>query len=391
MNIEHPGKRRLRHRTSNEKTKINVGQRPSRQYSIINHRSCGWGVLNREQEVMIDCKYALELADGSVWVFAATAGVSGWLHELAGIMELRPTGKEGTHQICFSGAGDLETSNLPGTIRGERDGENGWRPYRNGGIYRIWRHETILTVHMELNVAFVTHPEIKYINMWSALREIHRHALGAGGTPMHAALAAHHGRGVLIAAPGETGKSTCYRRLPGDWQALCDDQALVLRAPDGGFRVHPFPTWSDHLWRDSENSWTVERAVPLSAIFFLEQASTDRAMPVGDPAEAVLSVLGAAKQVWEPYWERVSSDEKMKASSLLFHNTSEIAAAVPCFRLGAALEGEFWKEMEAVMDQMVTSPHSAGPLHRSYSALGGDKGNVPLSDSVQRNLNHLYG
>jgi len=197
---------------------------------------------------------------------------------------------------------------------------------------------------------------------------------GAGGTPMHAALAAHHGRGVLIAAPGETGKSTCCRRLPGDWQALCDDQALVLRAPDGGFRVHPFPTWSDHLWRDSENSWTVERAVPLSAIFFLEQASTDRAMPVGDPAEAVLSVLGAAKQVWEPYWERVSSDEKMKASSLLFHNTSEIAAAVPCFRLSATLEGEFWKEMEAVMDQTVTSPHSAGPLHRSYSALGGGQG-----------------
>ena len=309
------------------------------------------------------CKYCLELADGSVWVFAATEEVSGWLHELARIMELRPTGKKGTRQIYFSAEGDFKTSNPPVTIGREQSADNGWRPFRNGGVYRIWRHETIPAVHMELNGAFVTHPEIKYINMWSALREIHRHALGGGGTPMHAALAVHHGRGGLIAAPGETGKSTCCRRLPGvPWQALCDDQTLVLRDPDGGFRAHPFPTWSDHLWRDSEKSWAVEQAVPLSAIFFLEQASADSAVPFNDPAEAVLSIFGAAKQVWEPYWERVSSEEKMKASSLLFHNTSEIAAAIPCFRLGATLEGEFWKEMETALDRVAgPSQHETIP------------------------------
>jgi len=304
--------------------------------------------LNREQKPTSDCKYALELADGSVWVFAATDGVCGWLHELASIMELRPAVEKGTHQICFSGVGDLEASNPPGPIQGESVDKNGWRPYRNGGIHRIWRHETIPGVHMEINEEFVAHPEIKYINMWSALREIHRHALRAGGTPMHAALAAHHGRGVLIAAPGETGKSTCCRRLPGYWQALCDDQTLVLRDLDGDFRVHPFPTWSDHLWRESKKSWAVERAVPLSAIFFLEQASIDKVMPLGDPSEAVLSVFGAAKQVWEPFWERMAPEGKVKTSSTLFHNASEIAAAVPCFRLSATLNGEFWREMEKV-------------------------------------------
>ena len=307
---------------------------------------------------MIDCRYALELADGSKWVFAATERVSGWLRQLARIMELRPAGEKGTHQICFSGTGDLEALNPPGTIQCEQTDKDGWRSYRNGGIYRIWRHESIPGVHMELNEAFVAHPEIRYINMWSALREIHRYALKAGGTPMHAALATHHGRGVLIAAPGETGKSTCCRRLPGvPWQAFCDDQTLVLRDRDGGFRAHPFPTWSDHLWRESKKSWAVERSVALSAIFFLEQASADRAVPFNDPAEAVLSVFGAAKQVWEPYWERVSSEEKMKASSLLFHNTSEIAAAIPCFRLSATLNGEFWKEMEAALDGTAGGAH----------------------------------
>jgi len=325
--------------------------------------------LNRGQELMNDCRYSLELADGSVWVFAATEGVSSWLHELARIMELRPAREKGTHQICFSGTGDLEASNPPGTIQNKPADKDGWRPYRNGGIYRIWRHETIPAVHMELNEVFVAHPEIRYINMWSALREIHRHTLRAGGTPMHAALGAHHGRGVLIAAPGETGKSTCCRRLPGGrWQALCDDQALVLRDRNGGFRAHPFPTWSDHLWRESKKSWAVERSVALSAIFFLEQASTDKAVPFNDPAEAVLSVFGAAKQVWEPYWERMSSDEKMKASSTLFHNASEMAAAVPCFRLSATLDGEFWKEMEEALERKVTSPHNADLLPCRYGS-----------------------
>ena len=331
--------------------------------------------MNREQDTASDCKYALELADGSVWVFAATEGVSGWLHELARIMELRPAREKGTNQICFSGTGDLEASNPPGTVQGEPADKDGWQPFRNGGIYRIWLHETIPTVHMELNEAFVAHPEIKYINMWSALREIHRHALRAGGTPIHAALAAHHGRGVLIAGPGETGKSTCYRRLPGYWQALCDDQALVLRDRAAGLlKVHPFPTWSDHLWRESKNSWAVERAVPLSAIFFLEQASIDKVVPLGDPSEAVLSVFGAAKQVWEPFWERMAPEEKIKTSSTLFHNASEMAAAIPCYRLSATLDGEFWKEMEEALDRKVTSPHGAGPLPCRCGSRTGDPG-----------------
>ena len=300
---------------------------------------------------MSDCKYCLELANGNVWVFAATETVSGWLHELARIMELKPARDMGTHRVCFSGTEDLKTPNLPLTIQGETTDKFGWLPDKNGGIHRIWRHETIPAVHIVLNEAFLAHPEIKYINMWSALREIHRHALNAGGTPIHAALASHHGRGVLIAAAGETGKSTCSRRLPeGRWQTLSDDQALVLRDPNGDFRAHPFPTWSDHLWRDSQNSWAVERAVPLSAIFFLEQASTDKVAQLGDPSEAVLSVFGAAKQVWEPSWERVTPDEKKKASSLLFHTAAEIAAHVPCFRMKATLDGEFWKEMEDALN-----------------------------------------
>jgi len=309
--------------------------------------------LNREQVLARNCRYALELADGCVWVFAASEGVRGWLDELARIMELRPAEEKGTHQIYFSGAGDLKASNSAGTIQSEPADKDGWRFYKNGGINRIWRHETIPTVHMDLNEAFVAHPEIKYINMWSALREIHRYALiKADGTPMHAALAAYQGRGVLIAAPGETGKSTCCRRLPGYWQTLCDDQALVLRDRNGGFRAHPFPTWSDHLWRESKNSWTVERTVPLAALFFLEQAAVDEVLPLNEPTQTVLKLFQSAKEIWEPAWARIERKEKAGQLSMLFRNVSQLGRVVPAFRLRATLDGEFWKEMEAVLDRM---------------------------------------
>ena len=293
-------------------------------------------------------KYRVELADGSAWVFTATEKVSAWLHELAGIMGLRPGGDNWTHKISFSGAGDFHSFESPEEIQGGRVDDNGWRLFKQGGIYRLWRHEIIPEVYVELNEEFIEHPEIRYINMWSALRELHRFALTTGGTPIHATLAEIDGRGVLIAGAAETGKSTCYRRLPGYWNALCDDQALIVRDGKGDYMVHPFPTWSDHLWRESKKSWNVERAVPLSAIFFLEQSSTDEAVPVNEPADAVLMIFGAAKQVWEPVWDRMELNEKRGQSSTLFHNASEMAGIVPAYRLRATLDGEFWKEMERV-------------------------------------------
>lgn len=294
------------------------------------------------------CKYRFELADGSVWIFTATERVSAWLHELAGIMGLRPGGDNWTHKISFSGAGDFDSLESPEEIRGGRADDNGWHLFRQGAIYRLWRHETIPEVYMELNEEFVEHAEIRYINMWSALRELYRHALATGGTPIHAALAEIDGRGVLIAGAAETGKSTCYRRLPGYWNALCDDQALVMRDGKGDYMVHPLPTWSDHLWQELKKSWNVERAVPLSAIFFLDQSSLDEAVPLSDPAKAVLMIFDAAKQVWEPVWERIESNEKREQSSTLFRNASEMAGVIPTYRLRATLDGEFWKEMERV-------------------------------------------
>lgn len=163
---------------------------------------------------------------------------------------------------------------------------------------------------------------------------------------MHATLVALEGKGVLIAGAGGTGKSTCYSRFPNYWDRLCDDQALILRVGDGNFRVHPFPTWSDYLWRESEKQWHVERSVPLKAVFFLEQAPEDEAVPLKDPTEVVLKYFDAAKQVWQPIWSKVEREEQVFQSTLLLDNVTEMPRTVPAFRLRASLNGEFWVKIE---------------------------------------------
>jgi SynChlorMet cassette protein ScmC len=294
-----------------------------------------------------DFSYSLELADGTVWELCGDEAVSDWLGELARIMGLTRVLKRPTHTIYFHGVKDL-TSPFQWRPYPITSGENPWKHFKAGAIQQVWRHAHVREIHVELSEAFLDHREIRYINMWSALREIHRHALLNGGTPVHAALVSLKGKGVLIAGPGGTGKSTCYEHLPDYWDRLCDDQALVLRMKDGHFRVHPFPTWSDHLWRESEKRWLVERSVPLKAAFFLEQAPRDEVLPLKNLSEAVLKYLESAKQMWRPVWAKVEKGEKSIQSVMLFDNITRMVHAVPAYRLRARVDGEFWKKMESV-------------------------------------------
>jgi len=294
-------------------------------------------------------RYGLELADGTIWELAGDEEVSDWLAELVHIMGCAPTEKSPTHTIHFHGVIDLGEI-VSSTPRFIPPGRDNWEPFKNGAIHRVWRHADQRDIHIELNKTFLDHDEIRYINMWSAVRELHRHALKNGGTPIHATLAALNGKGVLIAGDGGVGKSTCYRRLPDDWDRLCDDQALILEIKDGCFRVHPLPTWSDHLWRKSQQQWQVERSVPLCGVFFLEQAAVDEVIPFKDASEALLKYFEAAKQIWQPIWAKVAKAEKTAQSTRLFDNVNKMAQSVSGYRLRATLNGRFWEKMKTKLD-----------------------------------------
>jgi hypothetical protein len=170
-------------------------------------------------------------------------------------------------------------------------------------------------------------------------------SLARNGLLLHAALAVRDGAGFILAGPSGAGKSTASRRLPLPWQSLSDDCVLVVRAKDGQYWAHPWPTWS--LLRDNGpvKSWPVEPAVPLKALLFLRQSASDRAEPVAiTPATALImeSSYQLARVVAftpEARANRVICAKYLRAAWAL-------AAAKPAFRLSVSLAGRFWDEIE---------------------------------------------
>lgn len=120
---------------------------------------------------------------------------------------------------------------------------------------------------------------------------IGRETHARGGVLLHSGLAACPGSwslassgrtrpeyGVLLAGRSGVGKSTALRRLPSPWLALADDVTLLLRDEKGTYWAHPWPTWSRFFGEeasDGRDIWNVQRAVPLRAIFVLEQGEKD--------------------------------------------------------------------------------------------------------------------
>ena len=83
-----------------------------------------------------------------------------------------------------------------------------------------------------------------YVQLIQLSMVIAREAQSLGGVLLHGALAERDGIGVILAAPGGTGKTTASERLPSPWQSLCDDVTLVVRDTKGNYCAHPWPTWS---------------------------------------------------------------------------------------------------------------------------------------------------
>jgi len=292
---------------------------------------------------VIEQRYILNLSDGASWGFCAAPEIHGWLDALAGIMQLKRSTEPVSHRLVFAPMGNGAAPPLD-----EPGPSSGWDVFKQGSVLRVWSHEECTDTVMELDEQFIDHPEIRYIGMWSALRVLHRHAVRAGGGPFHATLAELDGKGILIAASGDTGKSTCYRRFPAPWNPLCDDQALIIHRGNGAYTVHPFPTWSDYLWRNSDNTWNCGYSAPLAAVFFLEQAAEDSAIPL-PLGEAAARTFKCSKEVWESHWNRLDDEKKRRQTEQVFLNGTELVKKVPVFRLRATRHGRFWEEIEKVL------------------------------------------
>jgi SynChlorMet cassette protein ScmC len=294
--------------------------------------------------------FSLRLANGQEWHLIPTKGTRSWVEKLASIMELK-AGKPNAHpKLVFiqkeSRKKSFEAAPFrlaPNIIEGLPD--YGWKEHRLGTIH-IWSHQEVPDVICEISPEKLH--ELEIIRMWMSLHSIYQRAQNSGGLPLHAALVNQNGNGIVLSAPGDTGKSTCCRRLPQPWQALCDDETLIVRDNQKRYFVHPFPTWSDLLWRRSERTWNVQHHLPLSAIFFLEQGESDKAVPIGH-GEAAIYINESASLVCQRTWRNLDKDEERKLRKLLFQNACQLARAVPTFTLSVSLSGRFWKEIEKAL------------------------------------------
>lgn len=188
-----------------------------------------------------------------------------------------------------------------------------------------------------------------------------REAQARGGVLIHGALAERDGIGVILVAPGGTGKTTASNRLPAPWRSLCDDTTLVVRDPRGSYWAHPWPTWSRFLDGGPGGTWDVQSAVPVKSIFVLAQAAEDRVERVG-PGQAV-SLLGECVGQVSTFMAPGLHKEELQALYLeRFNNLCALARAVPTHVLRISLTGAFWQEMERAL--------SEGPRKDTWDTIG---------------------
>ncbi len=193
------------------------------------------------------------------------------------------------------------------------------------------------------------HWAILYLNLVKLSLVFARESQARGGVLIHGALAERDGIGVILAAPGGTGKTTASNRLPAPWRSLCDDTTLVVWDSQGNYWAHPWPTWSRFLDGGPGGSWDVQSAVPVKDIFFLSQAVEDRVESVG-PGHAVSMLVECVRQA-SMFMPLGLCKEETRALHLeWFNNLCVLARVIPAHLLHISLTGAFWQKIEQALE-----------------------------------------
>jgi hypothetical protein len=193
-----------------------------------------------------------------------------------------------------------------------------------------------------------------HINLARLSMVFARESQAHGGVLIHGALAERDGIGVILTAPGGTGKTTASNRFPPPWRSLCDDTALVVRDSQGQYLAHPWPTWSRFMEGGPGGSWDVQRAVPLKGIFVLSQSPDDRVERVG-PGHAVSMLVESVRQATMLMPHGLFREEVRSLHLQRFDNLCALARVIPAYVLQISLTGAFWQEIEkALQDQDAT-------------------------------------
>ena len=103
------------------------------------------------------------------------------------------------------------------------------------------------------------------------------------------------------------------------------------------------------MFGDTGDSWDVQHSVPLKSVFFLAQAQEDQ-VELLDVAEFICLLVHSVEHVSFSMLRRLGEDERRAIRLRRFDNICALAPAVPCYRLNLSRTGEFWHEIERVID-----------------------------------------
>jgi len=293
----------------------------------------GQRIIN--QQWPLDVAYHLVLADGVHWEIAAgDEEAAPIVSQLGCVMQLRLT----PSAIQPSPHGPLRR--LLVQVEAQVSGADNFIPLAS-------KNDGVVAVRILKNLGH--NSGCSYLNLVRLSLIFAREAQARGGVLIHGALAERKGIGVILAAPGGTGKTTASHRLPAPWRSLCDDATLVVRDPQGKYWAHPWPTWSRILDTGSAGPWDVQNAVPVQGIFLLDQAVEDRVERVG-PGHAASLLAESVGQVSALMAWDLSQKELRTLHLERFDNLCALARALPVHILHLSLTGAFWQEIEQALE-----------------------------------------
>ena len=271
--------------------------------------------------------YRLELADTMTMDLLTTAESDEWIRQVARVMHLKTP---------LSSGSSLRSHEIEWACKAIR--EHGVLALRSDGN----------GVQVISGVRARPPAELTVREVWQSFYPFYERLVRLGGLPLHSALVRRGDACLLVAAAAGTGKSTCCRRLPAGWDAICDEEVVLVPLHDGTWQAHPFPTWSDIVERKLDHTWDVSQHFPVSAVFLLEQGETDAVEPIG-VGGAILFLTRRAREKCFLFDWRLGSQEERSFRGKLFENVCAFARAVPAYRLIVNAEGRFWEEMEKAM------------------------------------------
>ncbi|MDD1778647.1 MAG: SynChlorMet cassette protein ScmC [Candidatus Helarchaeota archaeon] len=306
-------------------------------------------------QAIFPLQYGFRLANGDFWSFYFSQDLIPWGKEFAQILGLKEDRSNNGNKFFFNSSRQTHYKELIGCTFPNWDAETYEIPYLSFvGL------QTFLGLQIRhcppLATYFCTLPEMDdvnhrlwYFHMMAALFPLYRKTMESGGLSLHAALIHHPDiGGIAILAPGGTGKTTCTQRIPSPWSPLSDDIMLAVRTSQAEYYAHPLPTWSNLiLGRSSQSIWPIEKYIDLKGLFFLQQASTDKVIPLSKPDSAQW-IYESGMQVILSFINEMTIENQRKQKNLIFTNACDLALQCPSFILKTKHDGCFWEEIEKV-------------------------------------------